>query len=179
MKKAFLIAGLGLSLLAVSCSPYQIRTDYDRAKNFTQYHSYRLDVADLKLNDIDMDRVTGEVKRQMQTKGILLNEENPDMIIKISAGHQKINEVNTLPYGMWGGWGWGGLGMGWGRTWTQTYHSGHLNFDIKDARTQRLIWQGTGSGLLVDSPEKKQVQIPDMIAQILAHFPPGSQNIGR
>ncbi|MNT61121.1 hypothetical protein D3C72_1987420 [compost metagenome] len=73
------------------------------------------------------------------------------------------------------GWGWGGPwggGFGMGNTWTNNYNSGTIVIDIVDTKTQKLVWQGIGSGLSVDSPKSKQKQIPQIVADIMAKYPP-------
>jgi hypothetical protein len=35
-----------------------------------------------------------------------------------------------------------------------------------------LVWQGAGSGISVDSPKSKQKQIPQVVAEIMANYPP-------
>ena len=35
------------------------------------------------------------------------------------------------------------------QTWTSNYNEGALVLDLIDARTQKLVWQGIGSGISV------------------------------
>ena len=58
------------------------------------------------------------------------------------------------------------------RTWTNNYNSGTIFVDMVDAKTNKLVWQGIGSGISVDSPKSKQKQIPDIVAEIMANYPP-------
>ncbi|MFL9833577.1 DUF4136 domain-containing protein [Chryseobacterium terrae] len=172
MKKYIFIllaASLGLS----SCSPFKVRSDYAQTANFTSYKTYKIRVDDLKLNDIDKDRVLNELSKQLQMKG-LQSGENPDLIVNVKANHKKITDINnTNPYGMWG-WGGGfGWGIGMNRTWTTNYNEGALIIDLVDARSQKLVWQGIGSGISVDRPKAKQKQIPQILAEIMANYPPG------
>ena len=59
------------------------------------------------------------------------------------------------------------------RTWTSNYNEGAIIVDFVDARSKKLVWQGIGSGISVDSPKAKQKQIPQIVAQIMANYPPG------
>ena len=163
-----LIATLGLS----SCSPFQVRSDYAETANFTTYKTYKLRIDDLKLNDIDKDRVLNELSKQLQSKG-LSSGENPDLIINVKANHKKVTDIQTSrPMGMWGfggPWGWG---FGGGTTWSSNYNQGGLTIDLVDAKTQKLVWQGIGNGISVDAPRTKQKQIPEIVAEIMANYPP-------
>lgn len=162
-------ATLGLS----SCSPFQVKSDYAETANFTAYHTYKLRIDDLKLNDIDKDRVLNEVSKQLQAKG-LNPAENPDLIINVKANHKKIEDISVQrPFGIsgWGGsYGWG---VGMSRTWgASNYNSGSLMIDLIDAKTNKLVWQGSGSGIAVDSPKSKQQEIPAIVAEIMKNYPP-------
>lgn len=160
-------AALGLS----SCSPFNVKTDYAETANFNAYKTYKLRIDDLKLNDIDQDRVLNEVSKQLQMKGLSVSE-NPDLIVNVKANHKKVTDVNS---GLNTRFGWGGpygFGIGVGRTWSSNYNQGALMLDLIDARTQKLVWQGIGSGISVDAPNAKQKQIPQIVAEIMAKYPP-------
>ena len=55
------------------------------------------------------------------------------------------------------------------------YQQGTLIIDIIDMSQQKLIWRGTGSGTMSDSPsvETRTENINNAVNQILAQFPPG------
>lgn len=171
MKKYFLLLLTSATLGLTSCSPFQVRSDYAETANFNSYKSYKLRVDDLKLNDIDKDRVLNEVSKQLQTKGLQPGE-NPDLIVNVKANHKKINDIqSSRPYGLYGWGGPFGWGVGMSRTWNTNYNEGALILDLIDARTQKLVWQGIGSGISVDSPKAKQKQIPEIVAEIMANYP--------
>ncbi len=172
MKKYFILGLAALTLGLTSCSPFQVKSDYAETANFNMYKTYKLRVDDLKLNDLDKDRVLNELSKQLQTKGLSVAD-NPDLIINVKAKHKQITDIqNSRPYGMYGyggPWGWGG---GFNRTWTNNYNQGSLVIDLIDAKTQKLVWQGVGSGISVDSPKQKQKQIPEIVTDIMANYPP-------
>lgn len=172
MKKYFILLAASATLALTSCSPFNVRTDYAETAAFNNYRTYKLRVDDLKLNDIDKDRVLNEVSKQLQMKG-LSSAPNPDLIINIKANHKKIRDINTgNPYGMYGWGGPFGWGVGMNRTWSSNYNEGALILDFIEARSNKLVWQGIGSGISVDSPQRKQKQIPQIVAEIMANYPP-------
>lgn len=161
-------AALGLA----SCSPFNVRTDYSETANFNMYKTYKLRIDDLKLNDIDQDRVLNEISKQLQMKGLTVSN-TPDLIVNIKANHKKVTDINQG--GNYGAFGWGGpfsYGIGMSRTWSSNYNQGALMLDLIDARTQKLVWQGIGSGISVDAANAKQKQIPQIVAEIMAKYPP-------
>ncbi|MEJ8583681.1 DUF4136 domain-containing protein [Riemerella anatipestifer] len=173
MKKyVFLILAAATTLSITSCSPFNIRTDYAETAQFNQYKTYMFRTDDLKINDLDKDRVLNEIAKQFNAKGLSTNQ-TPDLIVNVKASHKKVEDIqSTNPYGMWG---WGGpWGWGWGmnRTWVSNYNTGTLVIDIVDAKTNKLVWQGIGSGINVDAPKSKQKQIPQVVEGILKNYPP-------
>lgn len=172
--KKLVIFSLAIATLGsiVSCSPFNIRSDYASTADFNSYKTYKLRIDDLKLNDIDKDRVLNEISKQLKTKGLSVAE-NPDLIINIKARHKKVQDIqSSSPYGMWNWgypWGWG---FGVSHTWTSNYNQGGLIVDFIDSKSQKLVWQATGDGIYVDSPNKKQKQIPKMVEELLANYPP-------
>lgn len=173
MSKRYILLLLASATLGLtSCSPFQVKSDYAETANFNMYKTYKLRIDDLKLNDIDKDRVLNEVSKQLQTKG-LQSSNNPDLIVNVKANHKKIQDIqSSRPYGMYGWGGPYGWGVGMSRTWTQNYNRGALTVDMIDAKSQKLVWQGVGSGISVDSPKSKQKQIPEIVNEIMANYPP-------
>lgn len=172
ISKKYVLIFLAAGLTASSCSPFRVKSDYAQSANFSQYKTYKLRIDDLKLNDIDKDRVLNELSRQLQSKG-LSTTGSPDLIINVKANHKKVQDINAMnPGGMWG-WGGGfGWGIGMNRVWTSTYNEGAIIVDMIDANTNKLVWQGIGSGISVDRPKAKQKQIPQIVAEIMANYPP-------
>ena len=172
MKKYFIALVATVSLALTSCTPFNVKTDYASTANFSQYKSYKLRINDLQLNDLDKDRVLNELSKQLQTKGLVVSE-NPDLIVNVKANHKQIKDINTdRPYGMYGWGGPFGWGVGMSRTWTSNYNEGALIIDLIDAHSQKLVWQGVGSGISVDSPKAKQKQIPEIVNEIMKNYPP-------
>lgn len=172
MKKYFILLAASATLALTSCSPFNVRTDYAETAAFNNYRTYKLRVDDLKLNDIDKDRVLNEVSRQLQMKGLSVDN-TPDLIINVKANHKKIRDINAgSPYGMYGWGGPFGWGVGMNRTWTSNYNEGALILDFIESKSNKLVWQGIGSGISVDSPRQKQKQIPQIVAEIMANYPP-------
>lgn len=162
----------GLLLFIVSCSPFNVVSDYDRNTNFSQYRTFSINTNELGLNDIDKSRVTSELANQLAIKGFHLNESS-DIIIYIKANHQTVTNQYVTPSVNLGGWGRGfGWGLGLGRIFSNQYNVGTLIFDFIDAKTGKLVWQGKGKGIRVDSPQSKQQQIPQLISEMLKNYPP-------
>ncbi|WP_018676795.1 DUF4136 domain-containing protein [Riemerella columbina] len=172
MKKMLLGVIAILALSATACSPFQIKTDYAQSAPFGTYKTYTLNTEHLKVNDLDKDRIISEVSKQLAQKGFKTSA-NADVIVNIQATHKKIQDIrSTHPNAMWGWGGPWGWGFGVGHTWTSNYNSGTLVVDIIDNQTNKLVWQGIGSGINVDNPQAKQKEIPQIVSELFNRFPP-------
>ena len=160
----YLFLSVGMGFLIASCSPFRVVSDYDPKANFSEYKTYSVNLEELKLNDIDQRRVKDELSQ---------SNEAADLVIQVKANHKLVRDTYVTPNVYLGGWGsWLGWGMGIGRTYTNEYNQGGLVFNFMDAKTGKLVWQGKGNGINVDSPKSKQKQIPEIIAEILKNYPP-------
>lgn len=169
MIKKYLLAAIVAVFSLTACAPYyNVNTDYSETANFASYKTYLFRTDDLKLNDIDKDRVLNEVAKNLQMKG-LSSSQNPDLIINLKASHKNIHEVNRgyYPYA-YGRWPYYGSNRGY----SNNYTSGALVVDMIDNKTKKLVWQGKGSGISVDNTKAKQRQIPEIVSEIMQEFPP-------
>lgn len=92
--KNYVIIALAAILTLGSCSPFNVRSDYDQSASFNQYRTYEIRQNDLKLNDIDRERVIGSIRQQMNAKG--MTEASPaDLVINLKATHKEIQDIQT------------------------------------------------------------------------------------
>ena len=159
----------------IGCSSISVSSDYDPNADFSQYKTYawgdKLDPNDaLEKNQLIEQRVFNAIDTSMIAKGFKKTKTDPQILVYPHAGTQERASVNSWGYG-YGGW-WGGAGMG-GLDVTQ-YDEGTLIIDFIDMAKNELIWRGTGSGVMSDSPsmEERTQNINNAVGKILAQFPP-------
>ena len=78
---------------------------------------------------------------------------------------------NNFGYGWgWNPWYYGGYG-----STVSSSTEGSLYIDLIDTKTNELVWQGVGTATLVTHDmEKKEERIREIVREILAVYPPGS-----
>ena len=115
----------------------------------------------------------------MTKRGFTESESSPDLLVNSVAIFKDRTSVtaNTNYYGYGGYYRpyYGGVGMSSSSTNydVQHYKDGSLIIDIVDAKSNKLIWQGTGNKE-IDKPAKDpDTAIPKAIAAIMETFPPG------
>ncbi len=161
-----------------SCSTVRVATDYDRDANFDNYASfafYKPGIDKAKISDLDKKRILRAIESQLTSKG-MIKTQNPSLLVSIfTKERERVNMYNNHF-----GYGWG-----WHPWWYGGYYGSHVSsktegtlyIDLIDAKTKELVWQGIGTSNLITSSniEKKEERIREIVSEILAKYPPGSE----
>src|ERR1700675_830131 len=106
---------IGLMLLfAGKVSAQQVKTDYDRSANFSQYKTYSWEHVKTK-DALDVDRIKSAVNATLAAKGWTQVDSGGDVSIVAVETTQNQQTLNTFYDGFGGGWGYrrfGGGGFG-------------------------------------------------------------------
>lgn len=176
-----ILAALAACLLVTGCSQYDINYDYDVESNFSAYRTYSWipmtinegatsATAAAQSNTLLDSRIRSAVNTNMATKGFTVDEQNPDILVVYHTGMQNKVEVTDYGYTYAGSyWGWAGNNVD-----VYSYTEGTLLVDLVDAKTKKLAWRGSASGVIEpgNSPEKITENINNVVRQIFANYPP-------
>jgi Domain of unknown function (DUF4136) len=166
-------------LLAGKLSAQEVKTDYDRSANFTQYKTYSWEHVKTK-DPLDVDRIKNAVNGTLSAKGWTQVDSGGDVSIIAIQMTQNEQTLNTFYDGYGGGWGWrrfggGGFGgFGDATTTTETYRVGTLVVDLYDAKTKQLIWRGSASDTLSNNSNKNIKNLDKGVEKMFKQFPPAS-----
>jgi hypothetical protein len=173
-------------LLIVGCAKtIDVHYDYDTGADFAKYRTYDWLPNPEKAKDdsLTIERIKNAVNQELSRKGLSQDTLNPDFIIALHSGRERKVDVTE--------WGYAYVPRGYYRSgayWTvprgdiqldkeistYEYEIGTLIMDFVDAKTDNLIWRGTGQAIVEPSisPEEQEKRINDGVAKILANFPP-------
>ena len=175
--KAIKLLPLALLFLLASCSSVRVTSDYDTSTDFSKYKTfafYKKGIDKVDISDLDKRRILKAVESELLTKGFTKSE-NPDLLVNIfTKSRQKIDIYNNNMYYGWRPWYYGpNFGMH-----ISNHTEGTLFIDLIDANKKELAWQGIGSGALntTGNVAKKEERIKEFVAEIMAKYPPGSEN---
>jgi hypothetical protein len=170
-KKTIMLIGLAL-FLANAAFAQQVKTDYDRAANFSQYKTYSWEKVQTP-DPLWVDRIKAAVNAALATKGWTQVGSGGDISIiamEINRNHQTLN---TYYDDFGGGWRWRGFGgFGESTTTSETYTVGTLVVDLFDAKTKMLVWRGVSSDMLSDKSDKNIKNLNKGVEKMFQHFPP-------
>lgn len=185
MTTSRILLGILLILGLAACSSVRVSQDYDESADFSAYRTYdwfpapREETGQLRLDNPLLDeRVVSAIERTLASKGYSkVSGGEPDFYVYYHLSMQEKLDVRTMNtyyggVGRRGRWrGWGGVGFD---TYVDQYDEGMLVIDIGDARARKLVWRGSGTRRLRESPEPEEVtqQVNEAVSEILKQFPP-------
>ena len=162
-------------ILLFSCSSITVNQDYDPAYDFSKLKTFGFIPisSEAGIDQLSADKLGNAIKTELISKGYKL-ETPADFGIALMFSQQTKTNIQSYGYGYgYGGWGHAGM-YGTGGVDVTQYQQGTLIIDIIDMSQQKLVWRGTGSGAMSQSPsvEEKTENINSAVNQILAQFPP-------
>jgi Domain of unknown function (DUF4136) len=172
---------LPLMAIALVCATtsvaQQVKTDYDRGADFSQYKTYSWEQVQTQ-NPLWVDRIQAAVNSALAAKGWTQVDSGGTVSI-IAMGMTKSHRtLNTYYDSLGGGWGWQRRFGDWGEssgestTTEDTYQVGTLVVDLFDSSTKKLIWRGSLSDVLSDKSTQNIRNLDKGVVKLFHHFPP-------
>ena len=163
--------------LISACMPVRVTTEKSDEATFLGYQTYNFYDIDFQRYDSlpytkeNMDFLLEEIRKQMLNKGFDLAE-NPDLFLNVGVvvkQQQQTRETDPrfdMNY-------IGQRTYYWERkdVVVGTYEEGAITIDFVDAKSNRLIWQGTAVGILTDDVEKMKKRATYAIEKIFDKMP--------
>jgi hypothetical protein len=159
-KHSFALLALA-TLLAACASGPDLRSDYDRTADFAQYRTFgfvdKLGTDSAGYSSLVTSHFKSAVTREMESRGYVLNQANPDLLVNFNASSRTQTDVQSMPSAAPMGMGYYGYRGGMYAPWpmystndvqTVHYKVGTANIDVVDAKRKQLIWEGVGEGRL-------------------------------
>jgi hypothetical protein len=155
-----------------------VNYDYDTAADFAALKTFDWMPAtgNAAGDELLVKKIRNTVDTQLQAKGCSLASGNPDFLIGMSLSGKTVNSGSVgvgvsvgIPVGRAGR-----LSVGGGKSRATEKKEGTLVMDFVDAKTKSLVWRATVTQAVDPSatPEQKQKKIDEVIAAMLAQFPP-------
>lgn len=160
-----------LVLLLVSCkATIESVSDYSDKANFNNYKTFAFAKEHWTyLSQLDQDRIFNTIEKELNKQG-LKKSYNPDLMISIITGKEDLTKVHnniTYAYGYWDDYPISNMQVIKSTEGTLTIH-------LVDTKTQKLVWEGKGNGVIRKNYNKaeKEKRIKDFVVEILSKYPP-------
>lgn len=174
-----------VALAAAGCATTagrDIRVDYDRSADLGSYRTYGFP------KEVGTDRAgystivtryfKDAVNREMQRRGFVYDETDPDLLVNFFANVREVTDVRRSP-GASFGYGYYGYRYGLYGAWpyyddyvdTVRYKVGTANIDIVDGERMQLIWEGVAEGRITEADmANPRVAIDAVVAELFQRF---------
>jgi hypothetical protein len=162
-----------MSLTALTLFAADVKTDYSRSADFSQYKTYSWIKG--KADPLWQDRILQAVDGELAAKGWTKVPAGGDAEVAAFGSTQEMPTLTTFYDSFGGGWMWRGFGDGMATTTVEKTPVGTLVVDIFDSSTKKLIWRGTATDTLTGKPEKDEKKLDSAVAHMFKHFPPKSR----
>jgi hypothetical protein len=170
-RKTAAILAITIFLAAVSFAQ-DIRTDYDRNADFSQYKTFSFEKVQTE-HPFWGDRVKSAVSAALTAKGLTEVPSDGDIAI-IAIGMTKDQQtLDTFYENYANGWGWNwGGGYGEATTTPEIYSVGTLVVDLFDAKRKKLIWRGSETNALSVQSSKSIKYFNKGVEKLFRQYPP-------
>ena len=182
MMRSFLV--LAALTMVFGCSSISTSADYDTEFDFGGFKTFRWArpaQSSPAINALVGERIEAAVNADLEAKGYTANSANPDFLVAVHAGKNQKVDIVDWGYGYGGAWGYRGgyrgvgyRGGGGGGVSAYSYEEGELIIDIVNSASKKLVWRGTGTGVVDPNPTPEEIteRVNAAVTQILAAFPP-------
>jgi hypothetical protein len=178
MKNIMLALAIGFAVAGCATPSLNMDVDYDTTTDFAAQKTFAWMPAtgNAAANELLVKRIRSSVDQQLQAKGRVPAADNPNFLIAMDLSGKSTYGGSTgvgvsvgIPVGRAGR-----VSVGGGKSKAIETKEGTLVLHFLDAKTKALFWQATASGAVepAASPEEQQKRINDVVAQMLAQFPP-------
>ncbi|WP_459614756.1 DUF4136 domain-containing protein [Bordetella sp. 2513F-2] len=174
-----LLVAIAAAALGGCASGPILHTDYDHQADFGRYRTFGfmspLGTDHAGYGTLISDRLKTAARGQMEMRGYVYAEQDPDLLVNFGARLERRTEVAPAPpfppfygyrLGYYGGW------PGYPGTDVYTYHEGTLSIDLVDARRKQLVWEGVMTSE-VDDPAhvSEPAALESAVARIYSRYP--------
>lgn len=179
----WLLIALLAGLLAACATGPRVSSDSDPRADFSAYRTFAfyspLAIEREGYASLVSGRMKAAARAEMEARGYVYSEQDPDLWLNINAYLQQRTDVSTVPavdYGYYYSYryrGYVAVPFWHERTTVSRYTEGTMNIDLVDARRNALVWEGiaTGRARRNQDPAERDAAIDATIAAIFAQYP--------
>ena len=177
MRIAKILVFLVLATTATIGLAQDVKKDYDRRANFSNYHTFMWIKEPKPTNPLFKDRIMDAVNAQLEAKGLRLVTGHADLGVSANTATKEQRTLTSFYDTFPGGWGWH---RHWGGPVTavvETYEVGTLVVDLFDTETKQVVWWGAASDTISNKPEKNEKHLNEAVEKMFKDFPPKSERL--
>lgn len=170
MNRTMMTTAASALLVATAVFGQDMKTDYDRAADFSRYKTYSWEKVQTQ-DPLWVDGIKSAVNAELTAKGFAEVASGGDVSVVAVEMTKTQRTLDTFYNGLGGGWRRGG-GFGDATTTEDTYKVGSLVVDLFDPKTKTLMWRGSATDTLSDKSDKNIKNFDKGVQKMFDRFPP-------
>lgn len=159
-----------VTLMAMPVIAQDVRVNYKRASDFSQFHTYAWGEKpnpNTVKNPAIARQVQEQINLQLQKRGLKLVQEsqNPDLVLVVSGGsktHTTYSDYDPSGTILTAGTDYGVA---------QTTTVGALVVDIYDVKAKQVVWRATATGILTKNHERNLKLVDEAVEKMFKKYP--------
>lgn len=173
----------------ISAEKIRVKCDYDRSNDFTRYKRYSLGKNFLVTHQTPEVQahinqlLVESLKRHLQAKGFVLDENHPDFVITYEAGSLAKADTSVPPDIYYGvpidSPAFGQIGLEGIPAEVWTYALAKLKLTVTDVGSEKPVWTARASEKIQypkNALKDLRKRVDDLMAKTLKSFPPASKS---
>jgi uncharacterized protein DUF4136 len=156
-------------VLTAASLAMQVKTDYDRGANFSQYKTFSFEKVQTQ-DPLWVDRIKSAVSAALTAKGLSQVDSGGDISIVAVGMSTTQQRLDTFYNGFGRGWRWGGFGDS--TTNVENYKVGTLVVDLFDSKTKELLWRGSASDTVSNKSANNIKNLNKGVQKMFDKYPP-------
>ena len=156
------------ALFLQSCNYVDVRSEYDTSANFRSFQTFNIrpitNVDEYNVNEFAQQHIINAINSELNARGYTQASRNADLTVESYISTKDKVEISAETSHR-------GHGDFSTRYDTYEYTEGTLIIDIRNAKTNKLVWQGVGMGVIDRSPKNREQRLSKVIAKIFRDFP--------
>jgi hypothetical protein len=170
-----IIVLLAVAWAGIPAGAQKVRVDFDHTCKFSGYQTYRWAPSpdSQSINQLMQERAAGFIEEALSARRLRRVNTAGDLLVSYQTTTTELPQYTTFTNGTGPGWGWG---WGWNDsvsvTTVQPILLETIVVDIRDARSQRLVFQGVATSTLSSRPPKNTKRLANAVRKIFEKYPP-------
>lgn len=182
MKKRFVLISLQvLVVLLSSCTSTKVVSDLNEVYDFNSVKTFSLTYAEAKstqkVNDLNKVRLEKSIVREMESRGLQLVKENPDVSVQYYTKLELERDIYASGSAYGNGYGRGAYrnmsAYGSKSASIETTKNGFVVIEMNDYKDDEMVWYSYGEREITSSMvnEKASKEINQMVEKIIDTLP--------
>jgi Domain of unknown function (DUF4136) len=165
------------AVVATTAMAQKVQVDYDKEFDFSEIKTISWVPGTLSNSEMNQKRLEAAIHNELEGKGLEWVEDGPEVDLYLVSHVDSITQTKSsntsVGVGVSRRTRFGSVGVGTSTSGKpKEVTTGTVLIEMRDGTSEQLVWQGTASDTVKDTPDKNEKTINDAIGKLFKDFPP-------